>query len=307
MGMIPANAGVMTLPRRITPSATLMITRRCFGRMLLLRPSQASNELFRYILAVAAERFGVWIHAYCVMSNHFHCVLTDPHGNLPRFEQYLDGLVARSLNALHGRWESFWAPGSYSAVRLLTPAAIVEKAAYVLANPVAAGLVRRGAEWPGLWGAAGLSGASCTHVSRPSAFFRANGPMPSSARLELTCPPGFGSPEDFRDRLVAELARLEDRAARRLSARGQGFLGAKRVLAQRPDAQPLSKEPRRGLNPRVAARDRWKRIEGLTRLKDFVASYRRAWRAFSGGLRDTLFPYGTYWMRVAHGVRCAPR
>lgn len=297
----------MTLPRHITPGSTIMITRRCFGRMLLLRPSKVGNALFQYILGVAAERFGVLLHAFCVMSNHFHCVLTDPRGNLPRFEQYLDGLVARSFNALHGRWESFWAPGSYSAVRLLSPAAIVEKAAYVLANPVAAGLVRRAAHWPGLSAAAGLGGAGAGPVRRPSGFFRPDGPMPESATVVLTCPPGFASVEELRRQLSIAVARLEDRAARRRAARGQGFLGAKKVLAQRPDVQPATHEPRRGLNPRVAGRDRWKRIEALTRLKDFVTAYRKAWRAFARGLRDTVFPHGTYWMRVAHGVRCAPR
>ncbi|HYD53900.1 MAG TPA: hypothetical protein VEA99_14785 [Gemmatimonadaceae bacterium] len=294
------------MPRQIIPGATVMITRRCFGRMLLLRPSAASNALFLYILAVAARRFGVLLHAFCVMSNHFHCVLTDPHGNLPKFEQYLDGLVARSFNAIHGRWESFWAPGSYSAVRLLTPAAVVEKAAYVLANPVAAGLVRRGSEWPGVWGGAGVGGMLGGQVRRPPGFFRVDGPMPETAELVLSCPPGFESIDDFGDQLADEVARLEARAVRRMSIRGKSFLGARRVLAQDPLAQPTSREPRRGLSPRVAARDRWKRVEALTRLEAFVRSYRQAWRAFSRGVRDVVFPHGTYWMRVAHGVRCAP-
>src|SRR5512142_911747 len=148
----------MTAPRQILPGTTYMVTRRCIGSRFLLRPSSRSDALFRYILAVAAQRFGIRIHALCVMPNHFHCVLTDPHCKLPKFEQCLDGLVARSFNALYGRWESFWAPGSYSAVRLLTPASIVEKAAYTLANPVKAGLVRRGRQYPGIWVAAGLTG-----------------------------------------------------------------------------------------------------------------------------------------------------
>ncbi len=295
----------MTQPRRITPGATVMITRRCFGRMLLLRPSKATNELFHYLLAAAAKRCEILIHAFCVMSNHYHCVLTDPLGKLPLFEQYLDGLVARAFNAIHGRWESFWSPGSYSAVRLLSPAAIVEKAAYVLSNPVAAGLVRRGSEWPGLWGAAGVSGGCSGRVDRPAGFFQENGCMPVFATLVLSCPPGFESVEAFRDQLLAAITRLEDRAARKLSLRGQALQGAKRVLAQSPFARPSSNEQRRGMKPRVAERDRWKRVEALTRLAHFVSDYRRAWKDFARGLRETVFPHGTYWMRVAHGVRCA--
>jgi REP element-mobilizing transposase RayT len=273
--------------------------------MLLLRPSKATNELFHYLLAAAAERCQVQIHAFCVMSNHYHCVLTDLMGNLPVFQQYLDGLVARAFNAIHGRWESFWSPGSYSAVQLLSPAAIVEKSAYVLANPVAAGLVRRGSDWPGSWGAAGLSGSCSGRVERPAGFFREKGPMPPFATLVLSCPPGFDSVEAFRDQLLAAIARLEGRATRKLSARGQALLGTKHVLAQSPFARPSSSEQRRGMKPRVAERDRWRRVEALTRLADFVGAYREAWEDFARGLRETVFPHGTYWMRVAHGVRCA--
>src|SRR6185436_1576738 len=39
--------------------------------------------------------------------------------------------------------------GATSGVRLLTRAAVVEKIAYTLANPVAAGLVWSAREWPG--------------------------------------------------------------------------------------------------------------------------------------------------------------
>jgi hypothetical protein len=48
---------------------------------------------------------------------------------------------------------------------------------------------------------------------------------------------------------------------------GGRFLGAVQVLAQKPTDRPTSGEPRRGLNPRVAARDKWKRIEVLARLR----------------------------------------
>jgi putative transposase len=62
---------------------------------------------------------------------------------------------------------------------------------------------------------------------------------------------------------------------------------------------------RRGLNPRVAARDKWKRIEALTRLAGFLAEYRKAWRASRERRTGVLFPAGTYLMRVVHGFPCA--
>jgi REP element-mobilizing transposase RayT len=295
----------MTAPRQILPGTTYLVTRRCAQRQFLLRPSQATNDVFRYVLAVASQRFGVRVHAYCVLSNHFHLIVTDPGARLPAFEQYLDSLVARALNASLGRWESFWAPSSYSAVALHSPEDIVEKAAYVLANPVAAGLVRSGRDWPGLWSAPEQLDAGAVPARRPGSFFRQGGSMPDSAELELTSPPGFDSPADYRDRLVAALAACEERAAATLASQGRGFMGVTSVLVQKPTARPTPGEPRRKLRPRVAGRDKWKRVEALSRLVDFLRSYREAWVALRAGARDVLFPAGTYWLRVAYGVRCA--
>ena len=292
----------MTAPRQVLPGTTYLVTRRCAQRQLLLRPSPIVNALFLYVLAVAARRFAIRVHAFCVLSNHYHLVVTDPDAQLPAFGQYLDSLVARATNASLGRWESFWAPSSYSAVALASPADVLDKAAYVLANPVAAGLVRRGCDWPGLWSAPEQIGAAPLLATWPAVFFRANGYLPEQVELELTPPPGFDSPDEFRDRLAEALAHLEERAGK--DKRGM-FLGKVKVLAQKSTARAVPGEPRRKLNPRVAARDKWRRIEVLSRLVEFLGEYRQAWLARRAGRTDALFPPGTYLMRVLHGVDCA--
>jgi REP element-mobilizing transposase RayT len=295
----------MTAPRRIVKGATYLITRRCFDRMFLLRPSALSNAVFEYTLARTARRHGIQLHAYCVLSNHWHCVLTDPHGKLPKFKRDLGSIVARALNAAVGRWESFWAPGSYSAVSLETRDDVLAKMAYVLANPVDAGLVRRGADWPGLWSAPALIGAGPREVNRPDHFFRKKGRAPRTELLELIRPPGFASDAETRAGLEGALRLREDELARELAVDGRSFMGPRKVLAQKPFARPASHELRRGLNPRVAGHDKWKRLEALGRLKTFLAEYRAAWRAFQEGARATVFPEGTYGMRVMYGVECA--
>lgn len=293
----------MTAPRQVLPGTTYLVTRRCSQRQFLLRPGQTTNQVFGFVLAVAARRFGVRVHAFCVMSNHFHLVVTDPLAKLPAFQQYLASLVARALNASLGRWEDFWAPSSFSAVALATPDDVVAKAAYTLANPVAAGLVRRGRDWPGLRSTPDSVGASHDYP-RPADFFRKRGPTPAKATLEFSAPPGFASAAEFRARLAAALGALEAKARTTVDGRTRTFAGAEVVLAQRPTARPSGPEPRRGLSPRVAAADKWKRMEALARLVDFVAAYRRAWRAFCAGLRQTVFPAGTYKLRVLQRVRC---
>jgi REP element-mobilizing transposase RayT len=295
----------MTAPRRVLAGTTYLITRRCTQRQLLLRPSPTTNAIFLYVLAVAARRFGIKVHAFCVLSNHFHAVVSDPDARLPAFEQYLDSLVARAVNASLGRWESFWAPSSYSAVALTAPADVFDKMVYVLANPVAAGLVKRGRDWPGLWSAPEAIGGAPLVATRPTVFFRQDGYLPAKAELELVAPQGFGSAAELRDRLAAGVAAEEERIGRELASEGRRVLGPARVLAQKPTARPAGGEPRRGLSPRVAARDKWKRIEALARLVEFLRAYRAAWQARRSGQPRVLFPAGTYLMRIAHDVSCA--
>ena len=293
----------MTAPRQVLRGVTYLVSRRCSERRFLLKPSRLTNEVFLYVLAVAAARYDIQVHAYCVLSNHFHLVVTDPHARLPAFHQFLDALVARALNASWGRWDAFWDPNSYSAVALASPADIVEKTAYVLANPVAARLVRCARAWPGLWSAPELIGGEAIEVRRPKHFFDPNGTLPAKVTLRLSAPPGFASAEEFRARVEVALAEREQRAVREAGARG--FAGAARVLAQKPTGRPNGVEPRRALKPRVAARDKWKRIEVLGRLVEFVKAYRAALAARRAGNTDAAFPCGTYLMRVAHAVPCA--
>jgi REP element-mobilizing transposase RayT len=296
----------MTAPRQVLPGTTYLVSRRCTQRQFLLRPSNEVNELFGFLLAVAAERYHVEVHAYCVMSNHVHLVVSDPGAQIPAFNQFLASLVARSMNALLVRFENFWATSSYSAVALQNPADIVDKVAYVLANPVSAGLVRHGKQWPGLWSSPGQIGADALEFKKPAWFFRKKGKtaLPELARLKLVAPPGFGSQEEFRRVMEDTLTAREEDAAAKLAAEGRGFLGAQGVQAQTPLAQPSAAGPRFGLNPRIACRDQWRRVQVLRQLVTFIQDHRAALEKWRTGERAVVFPFGTYLMRVVHGVTC---
>jgi putative transposase len=221
----------MTAPRQVFRGASYLVTRRCMQRQFLLRACRVTNDIFLFALAHAAARHRVAVHAFCVLSNHFHLVVTDPHADLPRFMQDLDFLVAKAVNSSLGRWESFWAPDTYSAVRLLSPSDIVDKSAYTLANPVQAGLVGSGDSWPGLWSAPSQIGGDAIDMKRPAHFFDPKGVLPAQVTIRLTVPPGFDSAEGFRERLLRELQAREEAARKRWRARG-GFLGVARVLAR---------------------------------------------------------------------------
>jgi REP element-mobilizing transposase RayT len=294
----------VTAPRQLIEGSTYFISHRCSERRLFLRPTPSVNATFGYLLAVAADRHGIRIHAFCVMSNHFHLLLTDPHARLPDFHRDLDSLLARALNRLLGRRGDVLDREAYNAVRLEDRAAVLDKLVYALANPVAAGLARRGSNWPGLWSAPDRIGGAPYEFHRPEGFFRKNGPLPGVARLQLERPPGFEEDAAFTATLLKLLQAEEDAIAKRLEPLGHRLPSAATLLSLGTDPRALSPEAPGRIRPRVAARDPEVRRAALRRLADFGRDYRDALLAWRRGVRHVLFPEGTWLMRVRHAAAC---
>jgi hypothetical protein len=83
-------------------------------------------------------------------------------------------------------------------------------------------------------------------------------------------------------------------------------MGRRAVLDQKWNDRPGSREPRRKLDPRVAARSKWSRIEALLRNRAFREAYAAARAAFVTGFGQAIFPAGTYWLRRFAKAICAP-
>jgi len=90
-------------------------------------------------------------------------------------------------------------------------------------------------------------------------------------------------------------------AAERLE-KGIRIVGRKAVLRQHWRASPNTREPRRGLSPRVACKNKWARIEALQRNQVFLDLYRAA-RADHLAGHEALFPPGTWWLCRFAGLR----
>jgi putative transposase len=295
----------MSLPRQVIPGRAYLVTRRCTQRQFLLRPDRQINDAFLYCLAYASSRADVGIVAFLAEANHYHAVVVDRGGQLPQFLECFHKLLAKCGNAIRGRWENFFSNDQTSVVHLVEREDVFARVIYTLSNPVKDHLVERVHHWPGAssW-QANLHGKSFD-VPRPHRFFRPDGPMPQ--RLTMTCVPlpGFEDvPEaELRQRFASELARAEADAANERRSSGRRILGRKAVLAQKPTARPSSSEPRRELDPKVAAKSKWPRIEALVRLKEFRAAYRAARERWIAGI-DVLFPPGTWWLKRFAAVPC---
>jgi REP element-mobilizing transposase RayT len=272
---------------------------------MLLRPDRVMTQIIIYLLAIAAERAGFRVHAICAMSTHIHLVATDVDGNLPSFLQFFHRMVARCTMA-HRRWNtSVWDGSATSVVRLETPVAVVEKIAYVIANPVTAGLVRNAHEWPGAKVVAGEIGSGKLSARRPDVYLNPNN-WPEEATLSLALPPGI-EPKDaasFHRQVDAEVARLERRARDEMAEQGRPFLGAERARKVPPTARATTVEPIIDRNPTFAVgRDQgsaWQ--DAVAALRAFRAAYRDAFKRWCAGVRTIAFPAGTWLMHKLHGA-----
>ena len=289
---------------------TVLVTRRTLRRTHLLRPEQRVNELFCYLLAVIAKRHGVVVHAAVLMSTHEHMVVTDVNGCLPRFLAELHRMLALCIKVLR-KWEGeVWDGGKTSVVELRTPEAVIEKLAYVAANPVAAGLVRRASDWPGITTVPDDLGKARMRATRPPFVLDPENPIwPGEATLELVMPPRLRmSDDEVRSAVAAELAELEALAGDEVRAKGWTVLGAARLRKLSPFQRAKSWESLRALNPTFAVgrHQRQAFIAAVAVVRAFRRAYQQAlsrWRARVWGV---VFPRETWLMRILHGVSVAP-
>jgi hypothetical protein len=202
---------------------------------------------------------------------------------------------------------TIWDKRKPSVVELLTPDAIIEKMAYTIGNPVAAGLVRIASEWPGTTVNVAEDGGQEIEVKRPDVFFGKW--WPEVVRLRVGWPPvvleQLGSAEEASRQVAVEVQRIEVEAARE---RTQPCMGARRILECSPFRRAVTEE-RRGERCPTFAVGRGRRDEydaAVYRLRLFRAAYRRARERWREGDRSAGFPLGTWWMTRFHGAAVEP-
>ena len=298
----------MSYPRQVLPGSVYLVTRRCTQRQFLLRPDDETNNAFVYCFAYAAKRAGIGVVAFIANSNHYHAVVVDTEGQIPKFLEVFHRLLAKHQNVLRGgRRENFWSAQQTSLVELIGADDIIAKTLYTLTNPVKDILVERANEWPGATSLQGtLDGTSLT-AQRPRRFFRATGKMPASVELAFVQPPALMhlSRHDYRQTFVEGIQAIETEAYRERVRTGRRVLGRRAILAQSPFARPSSHARRCEINPRVAARDKGARIEALLRIKAFRAAHAAARQAWLAGLA-AIFPPGTWSLRALCAVVAGP-
>ena len=144
------------IPRRnLAPSGMYHVTARGVDGCPIAR-DRDDGRFILWLLGDAEAR-GLWVcDTFCVMPNHFHLLVETELERLAKGIHRLSGIHAQRFNRRHGRTGHLF--GDRYAARVVESDRHLEGArAYVLANPVRAGLCRSPEEWPWSGSRAGRS------------------------------------------------------------------------------------------------------------------------------------------------------
>lgn len=272
------------------------------GRFLL-RPTAELTDVILGVLGRAQRYYGVRIHAFVFLSNHYHMLVSPINAKqLARFMCFVDTNIAKEAGKLANWRGKFWAD-RYSAIIVSNEEqAQVGRFQYVLSNGCKEGLVARPQDWTGastasalLEGTPTLSGLwydrtkeyRARQAGRTELFVVPEtvtlSPLPSWAHLE----------ENERRRGVRRMAREIEHAAEKMHREnGSSPLGMEKILQRHPHSHPQDFEP----SPAPLFHAASRRARRLLRdaYSTFVMNYRHAAERLKAGDLQASFPAGSF-------------
>ena len=128
------------LPRLTLPGYPHHVIQRGNNRQPIFA-SQADYQTLLDLLDENAKKFGIALHAYVLMGNHFHLLATPQTADgLPQMMQAVGRRYVRYFNDTQHRSGTLW-EGRYKSTLIQTERYLLTCMAYIDLNPVRAGLV----------------------------------------------------------------------------------------------------------------------------------------------------------------------
>lgn len=130
---------------------------------------------FISILRSGLEKYGCKLHAYCLMTNHFHLLIETSDENIAKFMKYLAGCYALYFNKKY-LYQGHLFEGRYKAIIVKDDNYFLHTSRYIHLNPVKAGMVENPEDYP--WSSyrtiIGIYRDNLSYNSRTYAYFKNN-------------------------------------------------------------------------------------------------------------------------------------
>lgn len=136
------------LPRLTLPGYPHHVIQRGNNRQAIF-VAPGDYQMMLDLLEENARKFGVAIHAYVLMDNHFHLLATPQTAtSLPQMMQAVGRSYVRFFNDTQKRTGTLW-EGRYKSTLIQTDRYLLACMAYIDLNPVRAGMVEQARDY--LW------------------------------------------------------------------------------------------------------------------------------------------------------------
>ena len=134
-------------PRMFVPGIPAHVVQRGNNRQATFFEKQ-DYDFYLDVLQSGLRRYDAALHAYCLMSNHVHLLITPNRENsIPRVFQHVGRMYVLYINKKYGRTGALW-EGRYKCSLINADEYLLTCYRYIELNPVSAGMVIRPEEYP---------------------------------------------------------------------------------------------------------------------------------------------------------------
>ena len=135
-------------------------------------------QVFAELIKTAMKKNRCTVHAYCMMTNHFHLLLETDDVEISRFMKFLANGYAIYFNRKYG-YTGHLFEGRYKSCMVKDDAYFLQTSRYIHLNPVKAGMVRCAEEyiWSSYRTVIAMHDDHITQVDRTWRYFKKNPPI----------------------------------------------------------------------------------------------------------------------------------
>jgi hypothetical protein len=309
-------------PRRYYEHGSVYWVTNRLAEGLPFVPCNYINNLLYGILAKAHQRTpSVVSCGWLFLANHFHALLLtdgDPQ-DVAEFMNYVDGEIAKVVCRILGkRHYKVWAQ-RYNAARLLRAEDVMERMAYMYANPSTANLVESIEDWPGVSTWNEFIGGETRYYKRvkPSEIPRLpNGAMNKSLRRSLdeaveeisrnSLPLQIDSfawkhcfeasreltNNELREDIIKRVRGFEQSSRRKRIKKKKSVVGAATLVQQNPHRSYKPKSFGRRVFCISSCPEL--RAEFIALYKDFCYRCEQVWKDWKAGSPEPSYPPGAF-------------